>query len=162
MPGLIHPCRVNGRLLADGALVENLPVSVAREMGAEVVLAVNVSPDIEATPLRGAMDVLHQAIAILGRELTARQPEADFTITPEVGHIATLDFRYKRQAVAAGKAATLDALPDIWEALAAAAARLGRRWPDRETLPGRAAEPPSAARAPRTRRRNRPGRHRRS
>jgi len=135
MPGLIHPCRVDGRLLADGALVENLPVSVARAMGADVSLAVTVSPDLLATPLRGALDVLHQALAILARELTARQPEADVTIAPQTGHIATLDFRKKRQAVAAGKAAGLEALPRIQAAISTAAARFGRRWPLRQTLP---------------------------
>lgn len=135
MPGLIHPCRLDGRLLADGALVENLPVSVARAMGAEVVLAVSISPDLETTTLRGAMDVLHQALAILGRELTARQPEADVTIAPLVGHISTLDFRQKRDAVAAGKAEAVAALPRIRAALAAAAARLGRPWPDRQAHP---------------------------
>ncbi|MGH7409211.1 MAG: patatin-like phospholipase family protein, partial [Candidatus Methylomirabilales bacterium] len=137
MPGLIHPCRVDGRLLADGALVENLPVSVARAMGADVILAVTVSPDLQATPLRGALDVLHQALAILARELTSRQPEADVTIAPQVGHIATLDFRKKRQAVAAGKAAALEALPRIQAAISAAAARFGRRWPVRQTIPTR-------------------------
>ncbi len=135
MPGLIHPCRVDGRLLADGALVENMPVSVARALGAEVVLAVSVSPDLEATPLRGAMDVLHQALAILARELTARQAEADVTIAPLVGHIATLDFRQKRDAVEAGKAEAEAALPRIRAALAQAAARLGRQWPDRQAHP---------------------------
>lgn len=162
MPGLIHPCRADGRLLADGALVENLPVSVARKMGAEVVIAVNVSPDIEATQIRGAMDVLHQALAILGRELTARQPEADLTIAPEVGNIATLDFRYKRQAVAAGKAVTLDALPGIWDALALAADRLGRPWPDRKTHRAGPTQPRSAVPKTGTRRQSRPGRRRKT
>lgn len=152
MPGLIHPCRIDGRLLADGALVENLPVSIAREMGAEVVLAVNVSPDLEATSIRGAMDVLHQAIAILARELTARQPEADVTITPAVGHIASLDFQHKRQAVAAGKAAALEALPRIRTALGAAADRLGRPWAGPEALTERPARRRAAAAPPRTRR----------
>lgn len=135
MPGLIHPCRADGRLLVDGALVENLPVSVARAMGAEVVIAVNVSPDLQATQLRGAMDVLHQALAIMTRELTARQPEADVTIAPPIGHIATLDFRHKRAAIAAGKAEAMAALPRIQAALAAAATHLGRQWPDRPARP---------------------------
>jgi len=142
MPGLIHPCRVDGRLLADGALVENLPVSVARAMGAEAVLAVSVSPDLKETPLRGALDVLHQALAILGRELTTRQPEADVTIVPAVGHIATLDFRQKRQAVAAGRVAALAALPHIRAALVGAAASLGRPWPEGQAL---LSHPPSPA-----------------
>jgi NTE family protein len=160
MPGLIHPCRMDGRLLADGALIENLPVSVAREKGAEVVIAVNISPDIEATQIRGAMDVLHQAIAILGRELTARQPEADLTIAPEVGHIATLDFKHKRRAVEAGKAVALDALPGIWDTLAVAASRLGRPWPDRKSDGTGSTQPRSAAPMPRTHRRTRPARRR--
>jgi NTE family protein len=110
VPGAFAPTQVDGRLLGDGGLVRNLPVEVAREMGADVIIAVNVG-----TPLlpRGALDsafgVAQQMINILteqnvGISLGMLLPE-DVLISPELGGISFVDFERGAELIARGEAA---------------------------------------------------------
>ena len=109
-PGLLAPVEIGGRLLVDGGLVDNLPVSLAHEMGVDVLIAVDVSfPLAERDGLESAFDVTNQMIGIMVRrgtrasraQLTAR----DVLIQPELGRMTAVEFTRVPQVMAAGEAA---------------------------------------------------------
>jgi NTE family protein len=110
MPGVFAPIRVNGRLLVDGGLVRNLPVNIARAMGAEVIIAVNVG-----TPLAGeeelgsSIGVARQMLQILTEQNVQRSLQAlapgDVLISPELDGISFMNFGLSERAMAAGERA---------------------------------------------------------
>lgn len=112
VPGVFAPVRVQGRLLVDGGLVRNLGVDVARQMGAEIIIAVNVgSPLLEERDLRSALGVANQMLQILtgqnvARSLRELRPD-DVLIDPQLDELGFMDFRQRIDAVAVGERATL-------------------------------------------------------
>jgi NTE family protein len=145
IPAVVDPVELDGRLLVDGGLARNLPVDVARAMGADVVIAINIG-----TPLRkreeisGILTVSDQISRILtatnvNKSLKELGPQ-DVLITPDLGTVETADFdRLAEAAVAGEKAARVAALelarysipPDEW------AAWHGARVAEPGALPGR-------------------------
>ncbi len=122
LPGVFAPVRVNQRVLVDGGLVRNLPVDLARAMGADVIIAVNVgTPLAPESELRSALGVAQQMLAILTeqnvqrslKELTPR----DILISPDLAGLSFLDFRSHERTMRAGQQAAL-ALRDRLMALA--------------------------------------------
>ena len=120
VPGLFAPLKVDGRLLVDGGLVRNLPVEVARAMGADIIIAVNVgTPLSDEERLATALGITDQMIKILidqnvRTSLAALGPQ-DIVITPKMDGIGFTDFKSAETAVAAGEAAA----ESVAEALAA-------------------------------------------
>jgi NTE family protein len=110
VPGVFAPVRVQQRLLADGGLVRNLPVDMARAMGADVIIAVNVgtplSPEKE---LNSAIGVARQMINILTEQNVQRSirelGEQDVLIAPDLAGVGFMDFAQHARAIAAGEAA---------------------------------------------------------
>ena len=75
-PGLFAPAQRDGRLLVDGGLVENLPIDVAREMGVDVLIVVDVSfPLYSRAELTSPIEVTNQAFAIMIRGRTLRSAQ---------------------------------------------------------------------------------------
>jgi len=110
IPAVVDPVEFDGRLLVDGGLARNLPVDVARALGAERVIAVNIG-----TPLRtrdeitGILTVSDQISRILtntnvARSLAELGPQ-DLLITPDLGAVQTADFDRLPEAAAAGEVA---------------------------------------------------------
>lgn len=114
IPGAFAPTEVDGRLLADGGLVRNLPVEVAREMGADVIIAVNVgTPLLPRAALGDAFGVAQQMINVLteqnvGISLAALRPQ-DVLISPDLKGVSFIDFEKGKELVARGEAAGRDA-----------------------------------------------------
>jgi NTE family protein len=110
VPGAFAPTQVDGRLLGDGGLVRNLPVEVARELGADVIIAVNVgTPLLPREALTSAVGVAQQMINILteqnvGISLGMLLPE-DILISPQLGGATFLDFDKGDELIAQGEAA---------------------------------------------------------
>lgn len=110
MPGVFAPIRVNQRLLVDGGLVRNLPVDIARAMGADVVIAVNVGTPLSGeAELTDAVGVARQMLHILTeqnvqRSLKELQP-GDVLIAPVLDGISFMNFGLSERAMAAGEAA---------------------------------------------------------
>ena len=109
-PGVFAPVEIGGRQLVDGGLADNLPVSLVREMGVDVVIVVDVSAPLQpARELDSALSVSNQMISILinraaeqsRRLLTAR----DITIVPALGTLSSVDFSRVREAIARGEQA---------------------------------------------------------
>jgi len=107
IPGVFRPYRYQDRLLVDGAVKSRLPVNVAKQMGADRVLGVDV-PKKMTSKLTTAIDILQQSIEILEEEVFRYQcQECDLIIQPEVGHIGSLQFESAAEAIRLGREAAL-------------------------------------------------------
>jgi NTE family protein len=118
LPGLFAPTVVDGRTLVDGGIVSNLPIETARDMGAQVVIAVDIgSPLRPLDALASPADVMQQMIGILIHQNVAQQRKQldadDVLITPSLGSLSFTDFANAPQAIAAGEAAARAALPKL-------------------------------------------------
>ncbi|GAB2181243.1 patatin-like phospholipase PlpD [Denitratisoma sp. agr-D3] len=110
VPGAFAPIEVEGRIFGDGGLVANLPVDVARAMGADVVIAVNIgTPLASRESLSNVLGVTRQMISILAgqnvKAQLARLTAKDVLITPELGALSSLDFPNALNGIAAGEQA---------------------------------------------------------
>lgn len=123
VPGVFTPMRRDGRMLVDGGVSHNLPVSVARDMGADYVIAVDLLPSGGATIVsrgleesyepRHIVDVAMHALYSLIRMTQRDSTPADLTITPAIGHISFTDMGQRDQLIARGRAATEALMPQI-------------------------------------------------
>ncbi|MEW6045924.1 MAG: patatin-like phospholipase family protein [Bacillota bacterium] len=120
LPLVFPPVRLGGRLLVDGGFVELVPVLAARELGADVVVAVDVSINEPVATVKSGLEALIRAAAIASRqhtEMILRQ--ADVVIRPQFPvPVDTLDFGRARQAIEAGLRAGRETVQAVKEALA--------------------------------------------
>ncbi|WP_439135735.1 patatin-like phospholipase family protein [Pseudomaricurvus sp.] len=109
IPGVVRPIELNGRLMVDGGIANNLPVSVARSLGADVVIAVNIgSPRMTREELLSGFAILRQMVGFLTQKNVAYQKslltEKDIYIHPALEGITTLSFEKSPAGIAAGYA----------------------------------------------------------
>jgi NTE family protein len=110
VPGVFAPVRIDGRLIVDGGLVRNLPVDIARAMGADIVIAVNVgTPLADESELTSGIGVARQMLLILTEQNVQRSLKElgprDVLISPSLEGISFLNFSLSERAMAAGVAA---------------------------------------------------------
>jgi NTE family protein len=110
VPGVFTPVRINGRAVVDGGLVRNLGVDIARKMGADIIIAVNVgSPLLEEHEITSAVGVANQMLQILTNQNVAHSlkdlRQDDVLIDPDLGNIAFMDFSRHQEAIASGQRA---------------------------------------------------------
>ena len=121
IPGVFRPVEREGRVLVDGQLVSPVPVNVCRQMGADVVIAVDINPQ---TGLGGVkpfgklniVDVLMGTLMIFNSEMTRRtfeEDRPDVVIRPDVGDIMALDFRNAARLVDIGRTAVADEIKTL-------------------------------------------------
>ena len=121
VPAVFAPVEMNGKLLVDGGIAMNLPISVVREMGADVVIAVDIStPSLKRDEIRSALDMLNQLSALLTRPGTDAQiaslTSRDVLIVPELGDkVSSADFIPKKllEGVAIGEAGARVHTPEL-------------------------------------------------
>jgi NTE family protein len=119
VPAVFQPVKIGTREYVDGGLVSPVPVRYARQMGAEVVIAVDISATPESNPALGTMDILLQTFAIMSRSInTFELREADVAVRPALAGVSSADFASKRRSIEAGRAAMLAALPQLRTAIA--------------------------------------------
>jgi NTE family protein len=124
VPGVYQPVRIDGREYVDGGLTSPVPVRVARSLGAEFVIAVDVSGRPRDGRIGDTLDMLLQTFNIMGQALAANElPEADVVIRPETSRINPVSFEGRRIAIQEGERATLALLPLLRDRLAKKAAR---------------------------------------
>jgi len=119
IPGILPPRRLHGRLLIDGGWVDKIPVLPAFRLGADIVIAVDISADLEEPKryLRG-IDVVLRANTIKDSVMTELHRRlADVVIEPAVRKIHWADFESVDFCIAAGDAAATAAVPKIRELL---------------------------------------------
>lgn len=107
VPAAFAAVERDGRLLVDGGLANNLPISVVRDMGADIIIAVDIStPLFKRDELNNALAIVGQLTGLLTRRNTERQiaslTERDVFIVPDMGKITSGDFKEYNQAIADG------------------------------------------------------------
>ena len=110
VPGAVNPVEIDGRLLVDGGLKRNLPVDVARQLGAEVVIAVNIgTPLLKRGDIHSLLDVTDQVLRILTEANVTQSlkelSERDVLIAPDLKDIGSTAFDRLGEAAAAGEVA---------------------------------------------------------
>ncbi|SMC29975.1 NTE family protein [Andreprevotia lacus DSM 23236] len=114
VPGVFEPVAISGKSYVDGGVVSPVPVDAARELGADIVIAVDISAKADGKTPRNLLGVAGQSIVIMGQKLGELElARADVVIRPRVGKIGPTDFDQKNQAILEGEKAALAALPQI-------------------------------------------------
>jgi NTE family protein len=114
VPGVFQPVVIGNRTYVDGGLVAPVPVRFAKEMGAEFIIAVNISSATEAQATASSMDVLMQTFTIMGQRLNQHElKDADVVITPALGAMGSADFNGRNLAVLAGEQAAAGVMAEL-------------------------------------------------
>ncbi|MBI4688915.1 MAG: patatin-like phospholipase family protein [Nitrospirae bacterium] len=116
IPGIFSPVNISGRMYVDGGVVSPVAVEAARRLGADVVIAVDISGDVESSQPEGIIDTILQSVNIMYSKLATIQiSKADIVIKPKVGFIGSADFSKRHEAVLEGEKAAIEVLPKIQE-----------------------------------------------
>lgn len=119
VPGVFAPVGISGREYVDGGLVAPVPVRQARDMGAEVVLAIDISSVPEGNAASGSLQVLLQTFAIMGQSINRHElSTADVVVRPALSGVGSADFAARKRSIEAGRAAMQAALPQLRAQLA--------------------------------------------
>jgi NTE family protein len=122
VPAVFLPVRIGPQEFVDGGLVSPVPVRYARQMGAEVVVAVDISSAPEGNPSADPIQILLQTFAIMGKSINSWElKDAEVVVRPQLRGMSSADFSGKRRAIDAGRAAMQAALPQLKAALLAKA-----------------------------------------
>ncbi|WP_223700340.1 patatin-like phospholipase family protein [Sutcliffiella deserti] len=114
IPGIFVPEKVDGRLLVDGGVIDRVPVSVAKDMGADIVIAIDVSNVKTNEPIDSIFDVILQTIDIMQNELVKKSElEADVMLRPPVGHYSSRAFTNIEEIIRIGEEETKRYIPLI-------------------------------------------------
>ena len=124
VPGVFRPVAINGHEYVDGGLSSLVPVRFARQLGADVVIAIDISARPANRPVRGTLDILLQTFTIMGQNLARYElKDADVVLRPQVGSVGSADFEARHDAILEGEKAAQAALPQIRAAIRKAASR---------------------------------------
>lgn len=114
VPSVFQPVSIGGKTYVDGGLVAPVPVRFAKEMGADFIIAVNISSATEGQKTASSLDVLMQTFSIMGQRLNHFElKDADIVITPPLGTMGSSDFNGRNLAVLAGEQAAASVMPQI-------------------------------------------------
>lgn len=120
VPGVFQPVRISNKLYVDGGLVAPVPVKYAREMGADFVIAVNISAQPDDQASSSSLNVLMQSFSIMGQTINQHElKNADIVIRPELPDMKGNDFAGRNLAILAGEHAAMLAMPEIKKKLKA-------------------------------------------
>lgn len=118
IPGVFSPVEWNGRLLVDGGFANNVPVRLARKLGAEIVIVVDLSSELrQRAELSSPFSILNQTLGFQilhnsAEQLSALGPE-DILIQPDMGDYSSIDFKHSKDMVAKGVSATKQKLTQL-------------------------------------------------
>jgi NTE family protein len=115
IPGIFPPVKIDNMLLVDGAASESVPVRKVKEIGADRVLAVNVSRCLKRKePPRNLLEILYRSQDITSFHLSQeRLQEADLIIKPAVGELNWTDFEKIKEIIKAGEIAAEESLEEV-------------------------------------------------
>jgi NTE family protein len=115
IPGTFAPVELYGRLLGDGGIVEPIPAKIAKDMGMDLVVAVDVGREIKKRKkFKNLIDIVVQAENIKSNELSKMKLyPADIVIEPDVGHVSWAHFSKARECIRRGEIATWNAVPKL-------------------------------------------------
>jgi NTE family protein len=119
VPGVFQPVTIGKYHFVDGGIVSPVPVDAARALGADVVIAVDISNKARGKAPEHLLGALNQSIAIMGQKLgQAELARADVVLRPQVLDIGAADFSQRAQAIVEGEKAATAAMPQIRERIA--------------------------------------------
>ncbi len=119
VPAVFQPVKINGREYVDGGLVSPVPVNAARRMGADFVIAVDISSPPEGSLTGGTLDILLQTFSIMGKSINRFElKDADVVVRPALQGVGSSDFGARKRAIEAGRQAMLKMIPELKAALA--------------------------------------------
>jgi NTE family protein len=121
VPAVFQPVRIAGRDYVDGGLVAPVPVQFARQMGAELVIAVDISQPPEGQPAGDTLQILMQTFNIMGHAIKQHEvKQADVWVKPSLTGLRSADFSARQRAIDAGRLAMQAAMPELRSRLSAA------------------------------------------
>ena len=114
IPGVFEPVIIGGKTFVDGGVVSPVPVDAARQLGAEFVIAVDISSKASGQRPTSLLGAVNQSIAIMGQRLGEQElARADVVIRPAVLDIGAADFEQRGRAILEGEKAAMAAMPQI-------------------------------------------------
>jgi len=114
VPSVFQPVVIGAKTYVDGGLVAPVPVRFVREMGADFIIAVNISSATEGAATASSLDVLMQTFSIMGQRLNHFElKDADIVITPALGNMGSGDFSSRNLAILAGEQAAAAVMPQL-------------------------------------------------
>lgn len=145
VPGILQPVILDGHVYVDGGVKDPVPVEAARDLGADIVIAVNLNHYVSTASLLRVVrdgedradfllrlkrlfnsnnnvifDIVGRSLDIMQREITVHRFELskpDVVICPEIGHFRLTDFDKAEELISAGEKAARAAVPQIWRLL---------------------------------------------
>jgi len=120
IPGIFEPVVKDDMVLVDGAVLDRLPVEVARAKGASIIVAVDVNfgPGKKVT-VNNTLDVILNSLDLMQKQqFDLIEPQANILIQPDVGNYSPADFEKSRELISLGRAAAENVLPKIRAVLA--------------------------------------------
>ena len=118
VPAVFQPVRISGRDYVDGGLVSPVPVRYARQMGAELVIAVDISSPPEGNTASDTLQVLLQTFSIMSKSINYLElRDADLVVRPPLVGVGSADFSARRRAIDAGRRTMLELLPQLKAAI---------------------------------------------
>ena len=120
VPSIFEPVKIGGHEYVDGGLVSPVPASFARRMGADFVIAVDISANPESALTQNSFDVLLQTFTIMGQTIKTYELEkyADFVIRPNLAAMSGSDFEQRNAAILAGEEAVAKVFSQLERKLA--------------------------------------------
>lgn len=120
VPAVFQPVRISGRDYVDGGLVSPVPVRAARQMGAELIIAVDISSPPDGNLAGGTLDVLLQTFSIMSKSINYFElREADIVVQPALPGVSSSDFSSRKKSIEAGRRAMQQLMPQLRAAIAA-------------------------------------------
>ena len=120
VPAVFTPVRIGNREYVDGGLVSPVPVRFARQMGADLVIAVDISAIPDGSPTGDPMRMLLQTFAIMGRSInTFELREADVVMRPKLAGVSSADFSSRKKSIQAGREVATAMLVELKSKIAA-------------------------------------------
>lgn len=114
VPAVFNPVKIGSREYVDGGLVSPVPVRFARQMGAELVIAVDISSPPDEKPPGDAMRMLLQTFSIMGRSINNFElRDADIVLRPRLDGIGSADFTARKRSIQSGREIALAMLPQL-------------------------------------------------
>ena len=127
VPGVFQPVDIGGKEYVDGGLVAPVPVAYTQQMGAELVIAVDISSPPEANAASDLLKVMLQTFAIMMQTINRHElKQAHVLVRPELGGVGSAAFSERQRSMAAGRAAMLAAMPKLKAQMAALAVPVAR------------------------------------
>jgi NTE family protein len=114
VPSVFQPVRIGDHSYVDGGLVAPVPVRFARDMGADFIIAVNISTQTDVQAAVSSLEVLMQTFTIMGQRLNHYElKDADIVISPSLGTMGSADFNGRNLAILAGEQAATAVMPQL-------------------------------------------------